>query len=272
MFSGRRAVRYGLKTHPMTDRDPKYLVGRRPVNRRTAGAAAVAPKVAPVAVQRARVAQTRSRLGAPLAEQLRSPAAARAPLGKTAVGGGILGACGALGLFLAWLHASPLIAVAGAGGLAGGLLLARGRRRGPQLGAPALPLFDPEAVGAFDQSVQQLATELPAEVVQSLVAFKQLVLRMARHPGAVDEHFHVEDRLYANECLRRYLPDSLQAYLGVPREQRGAPLADGQSPQDMLLQQLALLHAEMEKREAALARGATEALLRQQRFLAAKKR
>lgn len=259
----------------MNERDPKHLVGSRPVNRRTAPRQAVAPKVAAVAVERVRAAQARNRLGAPLAEQLRVPAAgAQQPLRATAVAGGIAAACGVLGLFLAWLHGSPLAGVAGAGGIAGGLLLARtGRRRAagvPEL--PATPLFDPASVEAFDRAVQQLAADLPPAVVQPLTQFKQLVLRMARQPGAgnVDEHFQLEDRLYANECLRRYLPDSLQAYLAVPREQRETPLADGHTPQGLLLQQLALLHAQMETRETKLARGAAEALLRQQRFLNAK--
>lgn len=256
----------------MSDRDSRFVVANRPVNRRTAPRdIAAAPKVAPVVLERARAAQARNRLGASLADQLRSPKADRAPLSAVTIGSGILAACGALGLFLSWLHAAPLAGIASAAGLAGGLLLAR-RKRLPAASRLALstPLFDPEAIDAFDRAVQQLALDLPAEVVQPLTEFKQLVLRMARHPGGIDGHFVLEDRLYCNESLRRYLPDSLQAYLAVPRERRDAPLADGQTPQDLLLQQLALLHAEMEKRETRLAHSATEALLRQQRFLKAK--
>lgn len=261
----------------MTEREPKYVVGSRPVNRRTAARARLQlPKVAAVAIERVKAAQARNRLGAPLADRLRVTAARRgAPLRASTVAGGIVAACGGLGLFFALLHMSALAGMAGLGGLAGGLLLARSGRGAASASADVAqaPLFDPEAVDAFDRALQQLATELPAEVVQPLAAFKQVVVRMGRQPGAAtaDEHFLVEDRLYANECLRRYLPDTLQAYLAVPREQRAVPLADGQTPQALLLQQVALLHAELEKREAKLARSAAEALLRQQRFLDAKR-
>ena len=90
--------------------------------------------------------------------------------------------------------------------------------------------------------------------------------------AAVDEHFRPEDRLYVNECLRRYLPDSLQAYLAVPAGQRALPLADGQTAQDLLLGQLTPLHQELLDREAKLAGQASAALLRQQRVRTAKAR
>jgi len=259
----------------MSDRDSRFVVAGRPVNRRTAAPRdiAAAPKVAPVALERARAAQARHRLGPPLVDQLRVPAGERVPLSTATIGSGVVAVCGALGLVLSWLNSAPLAAVASAVGLACGLLLLVRRKRpaaADRLARPT-PLFDPEAIEAFDRAVQQLAAELPMEVVQPLTEFKQRVLRMARHPGGFDEHFVLEDRLYCNECLRRYVPDSLQGYLAVSREQRGAPLADGQSAEGLLLQQLALLQAEMEKREARLARGSADALLRQQRFLEAKR-
>jgi hypothetical protein len=258
----------------MPDRDPKILVGgSRPVNRRTAPREATAPKLGAVVMERARAAKARNRLGASLAEQLRAPAArAKAPVTPMAVSGGILAACGAVGLFLAWLQAAPLVAVGSGGAVAGGLALLRAGRRAPAVAeTPATPLFDPASVEGFDRAVQQLAADLPADVAQALLEIKQLAVRMARHAGTPDEYFQLEDRLYCNECLRRYLPDSLQAWLAVPAGQRDAPLAEGRSAQALLLQQLAQLRAEMEKREHKLARGAAEALLRQQRFLDAKR-
>ena len=259
----------------MSDREPKYLVGSRPVNRRTAARPAAPAPVAPAANLRARMAQVRSRLGSPLAEQLQArPATGRGAPSAATVAGGMLAACGGLGMFFAWLHGAPLAGVAGAAGLLGGLVLARPRRpSSPMPDTPATPLFDPESVAALDRLLGQLAGDLPTEVVAPLARIKQVIVRMGRHPaaGAVDEHFLVEDRLYANECLRRYLPDTLQAYLAVPPAQRGVALAGGDTPQGLLLQQLALLQSELEQREAKLARSASEALLRQQRFLQSKK-
>lgn len=109
--------------------------------------------------------------------------------------------------------------------------------------------------------------------MQPLAEFKQLVARIARHPqsASTDEFFTVEDRLYVVECVRRYLPDSLQSYLAVPRSQRAVALADGGSAESLLASQLDLLRSELEQREAKLARSAAEQLVRQQRFLQSKR-
>ena len=259
----------------MNERDPKFIVGSRPVNRRTAVRPA-APAPSPVARQRLRANQVRNRLGAPLAEQLMAPIRQhRVAPSRLAIVGGIVAATGGLGLFLAWLQASVALAAASTAGVAGGLFLARPRASAADaalMAAAPSPLFDPACVAALDRALQPLAAELPPDLVQPLVDIKQLIVRLARHPAAqaVDEHFRPEDRMYVNECLRRYLPDSLQAYLAVPSAQRTLPLADGQTAHGLLLGQLTLLHQELQAREAKLARSASEALLRQQRFLQAK--
>lgn len=259
----------------MSDRDPKYVVGDRPVNRRTAPRPAAPPKVSAAATERVRLAQVRSRIGAPLGEQLRArPGAAHGAVSAGSVAGGMLATAGALGLFFAWLHASPLGGVTALAGVGAGLFLAlrRGGTAPAVLQPEARALLDPAAVAAFDDALERIAAELPAHVASALADLKQLVLRIARHPAAgnVDEHFRSEDRFYVNECLRRYLPDSLQAYFAVPAAQRAASLPDGHTPESLLLEQLALLRGELARREEALARSASEALLRQQRFLKAK--
>jgi hypothetical protein len=258
--------------------EPKYVVGgTKPVNRRTASKlAAQAPvAVAPVARERVLAAHARSRLGAPVADQLRAIAARpRGRLAKQAVLGGMAAACGGLGLFLAWLHASAPGGMAAAAVAATGSLLAwRAPRAVGELSQFQAPvLLDPASVEAFDRALAALSAEVPPQVLQPLAEFKAVVVRIARHPaaGAVDEHFLLEDRLYVNECVRRYLPDSLQSYLAVPKEQRGKPLAEGQSAEALLLSQLAMLHGELLAREEKLARSAAEGLLRQDRFLRAK--
>jgi len=73
------------------------------------------------------------------------------------------------------------------------------------------------------------------------------------------------------EAIRRYIPDTLSAYLQVPPAQRAlpGPLA-APSADQLLLTQLALLQSELEQRERLLHAGSVEPLLRQQRFLQAK--
>ena len=78
--------------------------------------------------------------------------------------------------------------------------------------------------------------------------------------------------MYLRECLRRYVPDSVTAYLGVPVAQRQEPLLDDQPcAQVALLQQLDLLLEEILLREKKIGRSAAEQLVSQQRFLASKK-
>jgi hypothetical protein len=259
----------------MTDRDSRFVVADRPVNRRMAlRAQAGNDEAARIAPARVRAVQARNRIGPPLAEQLHAaPSAGRERLAPRAIAGAVIASTGGLGLFLAWLQSSTFGGVAGVAALAAGLVLARPRPAGPtDLQATPGAVLDAAAVEAFDTAVERLAPELPPPVADALADLKLLVLRIARHPAAatVDEHFRLEDRLYVNECLRRYVPDSLQAYFTVPAEQRSAPLPDGQTPETLLLAQLAQLRGALQQREQALGRSAAEALLRQQRFLNAK--
>lgn len=263
----------------MSQRDSKFVVGGKPVNRRTAARQGAAPasQASPVAQERLQVARTRAQLGAALSEQLRAAAPRqRRHLSRSAAAAGMAGAAGATALFLGWLQASAPLLGAGLAAVVGGLALGWKSRqpRGDDLAAAqaASPLLAPESVDALDRALEAMAPELPLTLAQELAQFKQLVVRIARHPaaGGTDEHFTLEDRLYVNECVRRYLPDSLQSYMAVPRAQRGAALAEGQSPQALLHAQLALLRGELERREALLARSASERLLQQQRFLKSK--
>jgi len=118
-----------------------------------------------------------------------------------------------------------------------------------------------------------MAPEVPEPIAVQLTSLKKLIVRIARHANTavVDENFTMDDRLYLTECVRRYLPDTLQSYLAVPREQRDAAMLEGQSAAQLLSGQLDLLRAELEKRETGMGRSAAELLLRQQRFLQAKR-
>ena len=80
-----------------------------------------------------------------------------------------------------------------------------------------------------------------------------------------------DDALFVRETVRRYLPDSIQASLKIAVQDRSTQVIDdGKTATAMLHDQLALLDMELQTREARLAPLAGEALLRQQRFLAAK--
>ena len=267
----------------MTQPDPKYVSASKPVNRRTAQPAASEERLSPVVQERLAAKwagqQARNRFGLPLAEQLLvAPKPAQTPaMSPLLITGGVVCAASAVGLLLAAIANSWLFAGGGAAGLAAGVSLVFFSRRSEALSALAVPsapaFFDAASLLAFDRAADSMAADAPDRVVTALTALKRQLARIAQQAASapVDEHFTMDDRLYLTELLRRYLPDSLQAYLLVPKDQRAAPvLEQGASAVSLLLGQLELLGKELDQHEEKLTKSKAENLLRQQRFLESK--
>jgi hypothetical protein len=114
--------------------------------------------------------------------------------------------------------------------------------------------------------------ELGDAAMHQLMDIKQSIASIARHARGVDEHFTTEDRLFLRECLRRYIPDTLEAFLRVPAGQRNTALLDSQTTAEAtLLRQLLTLREEIAQREKKIGRSAAEGLMQQDRFLASKR-
>lgn len=280
-------VKPSPKSQPQSSQ--RFASSSGPVNRRTVRQPLeVSPPPQAHASLRQRMAQVqaRHRLGQPLSQRLAvgggnrhrgaTPAASVGAAGALALGG--------MGLLLAWLQASWLLG-AGAVGLAGvaaGLwMVARRQSAATSLAEqPLLPLFDATALAKLDEVLHHLASEMTEAQLAPLRRLANTLERMAplmRRVG-VNELFTQEDHFYVTECVRRYLPDTLQAYLQVPRHSRSQPApasldaGTGQAPSadELLATQLALLQTELGRREKALTSASTEALQKQQRFLKAK--
>ena len=275
------------KSHPQPSQ--RFASSSGPVNRRTVRQPLdVSPPPQAHASLRQRMAQVqaRHRLGQPLSQRLAvggsnrlrgaTPAASVGAAGALALGG--------VGLLLAGLQASWLLGAASVGltGLAAGLwMVARRQSAATSLAEqPLLPLFDATALAKLDEVLHHLASEMTEAQLAPLRRLANTLERMAplmRRVG-VNEQFTQEDHFYVTECVRRYLPDTLQAYLQVPRNSRAQPtpatLGAGSEPapsaDDLLSTQLALLQTELGRREQALNSASTEALQKQQRFLKAK--
>lgn len=228
--------------------------------------------------------QARQLLGGPLSHRL-TRQAARAGERTAGVRHAVLGLApiaALAGAWLLWKAAGPATVAAGAALLLAGVPASfwawRERRRVRQAAdtaAPAGPVFDARALAQLDQVLELLAPQVPGDTLTRLVAIKSTLVRLAPllARAQLDEHFTPDDRLYIGECVRRYLPDSLQGWLQVPAHLRttgGA--ADGLSAQALLDQQLDLLQAELLEREQKLVLGAAEPLRQQQRFLSDKHR
>lgn len=263
----------------MNQLDPKFVASARPINRRTAARELrQAEPVNPVVQERLAALKMRNRFGAPLAEQLRMASASPRPYPLSAwlVLGGVTFAVSAVGLFLAWIQSSWLLAVAGLAGVSlalAGIVVGR-RMTVAHCESYVLPaLFDDAAVNAFDMALDKLAPEVPEEIAIELTGLKQQLKRIAQlgTRSFIDEVFTMEDRMYLTESVRRYLPDTLQSYLVVPQDQRATQLLEqGQTADLLLLGQLKLLRVELTKLEMKLTKSSAEGLMKQQRFLESK--
>ena len=248
--------------HP-SEEDSRLISGDGPVNRRTAlqpqhrAPQQRSQRAAPAALQqRMERVHTRHRFGAPLAEQLAaSRVSAQAPASGAQIVLGVLAAS----------------AVAVVGAIAWKVVHDRANASAGGSAASA-SLFDSAALAAFDAALDTAAAELDEAHSTRLLAIKDTFKRIGQQPVVQDGHFTVEDRLYLRECLRRYVPDSIAAYLRVPVAQRAQQLWNDQPcAQVALRQQLDLLLEEICLRETKIGRSAAEQLAGQQRFLAAKK-
>lgn len=259
----------------MTTPKTKYVTSDRPVNRRTAGVQQ--RRINPIVRERLEAARARNRLGPSLTGQLRKRVRARA-IDALMIVSGIVAALSGVAIFLAWMQSSVTLALVGLGLLVGALTLliwriwrAKSDARTAHLNDVS-GVLDDESLNHLDTVLARALTELPDDLGTQLTALKALVVRIGRQMDvAADEHFTMDDRFYVSECVRRYLPDSLAAYMKVPRAQRMVSLGnDGQTTDSMLRSQVELIEKELLRKEAKLTESAAQQLVRQQHFLESK--
>lgn len=258
----------------------KYATAQGPVNRRTAPVAAPAPTPpAPIALARLHMTQARQRLGAPLAQQLAAPRhdPVRPGPSSTTIAQTIGGTVGAVGVLLGAIQGSWLTLGASASllcGLGGWVAWCWHRRpANPSAAFTPATWVEPTDLQRLDSLMEQLAAEVPDDTVQRLCDIKTALrhsVALLAHIAA-DSGLPTEDALYVRECVRRYLPDSIQSCLQVPQKDRATRAIEGnRSALALLHEQIGMLMGELQTREARLTQLAGEPLLRQQRFLAAK--
>lgn len=267
-----------------SEEDRRLVSGEGPVNLRTAlkhQRSVDTPKRGQPSPLRERIERvhTRNRFGASLVDHLSSSrTSSQKPTSAAQIAFGVVAACGGVLALLGAIQSLMLpmaagIALAGCGALGWIVVHNKAKTSDASEGGAQPPwLFDPASLAVFDASLEKAAAELDEVNASRLLAIKAAFKRMAHEVVSHDEHFTVDDRMYLRECLRRYVPDSVTAYLGVPAAQRHEALLDDQPcAQAALLQQLDLLLEEILLREKKIGRSAAEQLVRQQRFLASKK-
>jgi len=253
---------------------PRFVVAAGPVNRRTTRHGPALSATHPAVQERIEAARNRIQLGAPLTKQTRRHPH-RERLGRRHILAALTAAMAVAAIFLGGVQQSWwLLTLAAALLICTGLvLLVRGNA---STDAAAGAWLDQAVRSEFDSLLAEIVGAVEPQHCELLCQIKASIAGMAGSPlgGGSDEHFGIDDRHYVIECMRRYLPDSLTAYLVIPKTQRRpAPLISTSMacPADLLSAQLTLLRDELRLREARATRSAAEGLMRQQRFLASKR-
>ena len=249
----------------MTQPDPRYVSASQPVNRRTAKPIDQPEQINPLVQERLAAKwasqHAKGKFGLPMAEQLHTPrqAGQKPTIAPLFIVGGVISAVSAVSLLLATIQQSVVFAGVGAVALVGGVgLMVFSRRQEamrPLENSTTTALFDDVSVQAFDRALANMVTDTPDEITAELGRLKLRLVRIAQLGArtAIDEHFTLDDRLYLTELMRRYLPDSLHAYLQVPKDQRLAPvLVHGATASSLLMGQLQILCGELDKQEKKL--------------------
>lgn len=261
--------------------DARRAYASAPVNQRTAPRQAAKPVPVHASLQ-ARVQKARQRqlLGPSVSELLARGTSSVAPvpakLHPGVIAATVCSVAAACALIL--LRSGTGLALAAtlaALGGAGWLWQHRSQRAaGQAMPPPAGPSpFEPEALQRIDEAFEATAAAVPESALAAMVSLKATAVRvaLAMDSAPLDGEFTLDDRLYVIESLRRYIPDTLSAYLQVPVAQRTLPGAgETSSANDLLQSQLALLQSGLAQRAQRLSASAVEAMRRQQRFLQAK--
>jgi len=256
----------------------RLVFAEKPLNRRTARVPA-ASSSNPVLQQRALKVQSRSRLGLGFAASLEDLAPAtqgRGRLPATVVTALVTSVVLAP---LAVLSSGVLLPAAlGTGSLAAAAtawwLRSRGSKASTVGVAPVAVPIDTEALLRLDRMMEAVAPELPEDIFQQLLSLKGALVGAAQvctgELGA--ESLSMDDRLYVVECLRRYLPDSIGAFMAIPVGQREAVIDEKRSAIEVFVDQLALLQSDIGVLMQKAHRNSGDKLIQQQRFLETKRR
>ena len=261
----------------------KFAVSNGPVNRRTAAPAqrAAKPNTAPVVVSRLRAAQAKHRLGAPLAQRLAggsTSGSAGRPIRASVIAQSIGCTVSGVGVFVAGIQGAwPAAGLGAAAFLALGAWAWRGYRaqRTPANhdAERVVMVVDAADLERLDGLLEQVGKLSAPATVDLLVAFKETLIRCVTLASEAQTSSALlsEDTLFIGQTVRRYVPDSLQAFLKVPAAERDTcAMDDGKTATILLREQLQLIEQKIKQCEARLNLQSGEALLQQQRFLAAK--
>lgn len=260
----------------------KYVLAKGPVNSRTT--TVQQPRAlpsSPIVKARMQMAKAKQLLGTPLATRLSTPhsiakqhAHATPALVLQAIGCTV----GGTGVLLGLIQKSLLIAGASAVVVcAFGLWAyvgAQARRRDAgSFHIDSSSLVDAGDVERLDAAMEKLAAQTSQDTIDRLSSLKESIMRCLQLLGSAQilGGISSEDHLYIRECIRRYIPDSINGCLQVPQKDRATLVIDGKKPAlDLLHDQIDMIRSQLDIKELRLTQLAGESLMQQHNFLSAK--
>ena len=259
-----------------------YAVSKGPVNRRTAPASPAAkPAVAQSVRARIQMARAKHRLGTPLAQRLttsgQNPLHEQRPT-AIAIMQAIVATMSATGLVLGLIQNSVLWMGTSAVPLVSTLIWVYLSHRaqhenGDHTVLAVTDVVEAEDLKRLDAVLETMAAQASPITLDHLASLKESLARcmLLMTGGRADASPSNEESLYIREAVRRYIPDSINSCLQVPQKNRSDLVIEGSKPAlDLLHEQLEMIRGQLDQRENRLTQAAGEALMRQQRFLAAK--
>lgn len=260
----------------------KFAVSKGPVNRRLVAPAPPAQD-APTVKARLAAAQARQRLGSSLADRLsgvQQRTHINRPLGVVDIFMVLGATVSGVGVILGLIQSS--VGVAGISMIFScvfgvKLYLATQARRTDSSAAPQqmVELIQRADIDKLDKAMEKLALEASQVTLDKLSNLKALITHCISMVTSTQSKqiFSNEDQLFICECVRRYLPDSINSYFRVPQKDRATlVIEDGKTALTLLHDQMDMLANELTVKENHLAQIAGDSLMQQQRFLAAKTR
>ncbi len=236
---------------------------------------------APIVKARMQMANARRMLGTPLATRLtasqedsRHHDHARLTLVLQAIGGTVAGTGLLLGLIQKSLPVASVSALLVLGIGMWAYMAAKQTRK--TMATPPFEngtLIDASDVERLDNAMEKLAAQAPQETVNRLASLKESITRCIQlaHSTQTNEGFSGEDHFYIRECIRRYIPDSINGCLQIPQKDRTTLVIDGKKPaMDLLHDQIDMIRGELDIKETRLTQLTGESLMQQHHFLSAK--
>ena len=136
----------------------------------------------------------------------------------------------------------------------------------PPSRSPDLRMDEPDIRKALERLQRKIKGRVPADVVEKVKGIAETIDSILPRSGRLQAGS--EDLFVLQRTATRYLPDTLEAYLALPRAYAAVhPIAGGKTPRQVLSDQLDLLQSRMNEIADAVNKNDSDRLLAQGRFL-----